>query len=499
MRIKLLIAIFFLALVNSAQAKDDDIAILEKISLEKEIGKFKASIFKESEIIKVNNGETIDFDSFIKIVKDNHPNIVSADLNRQMAKQKRIEAQGAFDPSINSSDFFNRFNSSSAIGKESEAFTSNTSLDFLTGYGAKLGIGAKFAQGDIKTPIKPTGEAGEYYIKAQIPLLRDAIYNSKNVKEKTSKLSETIANFIFFREQLYTLNEASESYWDWFANKKILDVETNLLNIVNGQVAFVQDQASAGNLPEISVVEARREAQKRKNKIAKALRKLQKSSLVVSKFTWQADGMPYAIPDKSQAPTEAPEPKALKTDDIELAKFHALKARPEFEAVNLSREISDLERKLAKNQMLPQIDAYLGSGFQAGDDNVSPTIEAGVNISLPLRVRTAGAQKRQAELKIKKFNLEERKLIQNVFLEIEDAASSIQTTYQRYLASKENYELSLKLEQGEKDRFDLGASTLFLVIRRQRARVEANIELIKTIADYQKALVNFNLVQGTLI
>ena len=84
----------------------------------------------------------------------------------------------------------------------------------------------------------------------------------------------------------------------------------------------------------------------------------------------------------------------------------ALANRPELKALGLMRDVSDLERKLAKNQ-IPKLDAYLGSGFQAGDDSVSPTVMVGVDMSIPLRVRKAKGKKQQAELK-QKFNLQER-------------------------------------------------------------------------------------------
>lgn len=497
--LSLTISLFSMMKANANKIKDSELKILGRISLKENLGDFKSSLFATSDVKSINNGAILSFNNFISVVKVNHPDIVAAEIAREIASSKRLEAQGAFDPSINSQNFFNRFNSSSAPGDAQEAVTSNTSLDFLTGYGAKFGLGAKFAGGDIKTPISPTGDAGEYFVRAQIPLLRGAIYNSQFIKEKTTKLSETIADYLLFRTKLKTLELATKNYWDWVANKNILDIEANLLNLVNGQVGFVEQQADLGNLPQISVVEAQRELRKRQGKVSSSLRSLQVSSLNLSKFMWTDTGTPYAIPQMQQVPAELPIPKELMKDEIDDAKLNALVNRPEFKALDLSRDISNLERKLAKNQMLPQLDAYISSGFEAGQDSIGPAMEAGVNISLPLRVRTAQGRKQQAELKIKQLNLNERQLIQNVFLEIEDAASGVDTAYERYLAAKQDYELSQKLENGEKERFELGDSTLFFVIRRQRATVEANVELIKTIADYHKAKTLLKLVQGELI
>jgi len=495
----LILSFFSITYVYGKKSKDVKPKILEKISSTQNLDEFKSSLFSKKEIREINNGAILNFSDFINTVKNYHPEIISAELSKEIASSKRLEAQGAFDPSINSQNFFYRFNSSSAPGETQEAFTSTTSLDFLTGYGANFGLGAKFAEGDIKTPLSPTGESGEYFIKAQIPLLRDAIYNSKSVKEKTAKLNEIIADYLLFRTKLKTLDSGAKAYWNWVANKKILDIETNLLNLVNEQVSFVKDQADLGNIPQISLVEARSEVQKRQSKVNNSLRSFQASSLALSQFAWTDTGTPYAIPNANQVPEDLFAPTALIKDEIDEAKLNSLINRPEFKTLDLSREISNLERKLAKNQMLPRLDAYISSGIETGEDSIGPTLEAGMNVSLPLRIRTAKGQKQQAELKIKQLNLQERQLIQNVFLEIEDAASTIDTAYQRYIAAKQDYDLSRKLEEGEKERFELGDSTLFLVIRRQRATVEANVELIKTVADYHKAVVQFQLVQGELI
>ena len=299
--------------------------LFEQIILEDEhLGEFKSSLFnqetnKEPALV-FKPGKIIELIDVLTLVKDNHPDIASAKLSRQIAYSKRLEAQGAFDPSINSENFFRRFNSSSDPGEAQEAFTSNTSLDFLTGYGAKLGLGANFSKGDIKTPVKPTGEAGEYFLKASVPLLRGAIYNSANVQEKTAKLNEIIADFKLFRTKLKTLSAASNAYWDWVSAKQVYDIENNLLQLVNGQVAFVDDQAELGNLPKISVVEAEREVQKRQAKVSESLRKLQKESIKLSSYTWTSNGTPYAIPLAEQAPINNEEPTELNDKDVQIAK-----------------------------------------------------------------------------------------------------------------------------------------------------------------------------------
>lgn len=436
------------------------------------------------------------FDDFISMVKENHPQILRAKLDRDINISRRLEAQGRFDPSINSLNLVNRFNSSSDIGQEKDAFTSDTSIDFLTGYGAKIGLGAKFAQGDISTPISPTGESGEYFLKLFIPLMRDAIYNSANVAEQKAKINELIADYIYYQAQLDLLSKASKAYYEWLASKTILDIEKDIFILLKNQVDLVHKQVDLGNLAKLNIVEAKRELQSRNTKLITANRSFERESINLTRYLWTNKQDVYATLNYVNSPELDKEPELLSEADINSAKDFALMHRPEFEAIKLNKNIADLERKFAKNQALPQLDALVNVGMETGEDSIGPTLAAGFDLSLPLRVRTARAKRQQAEYRLEQLSIQNKQLTQNIFLDIENSASIVNNNYNKYIAAKNNFELSKQLEQGEIDRFNLGDGTLFLVIRRQRSMVEANIEMIKAKLECIIALQNFKFIQG---
>jgi outer membrane protein TolC len=191
--------------------------------------------------------------------------------------------------------------------------------------------------------------------------------------------------------------------------------------------------------------------------------------------------------------------KTLAIENINEAKLKALKFRPEFKAINLSKDIAILERKFAKNQMLPELDLFINQGVETGEDSIGPTTAAGVNLSIPLRVRTGQGLKKQAELSLQSLNLASRELMQNVILELENAVSELEQSKAKTKFAKESLILANQLFEGESEKFKLGDSTLFLVIRRQRAMAEANIQYYKAFADYRTAEQVFKFLQGELI
>jgi outer membrane protein TolC len=52
-------------------------------------------------------------------------------------------------------------------------------------------------------------------------------------------------------------------------------------------------------------------------------------------------------------------------------------------------------------------------------------------------------------------------------------------------------ELAQRLEEGERIKFQLGDSTLFLVNQRERATAEARLKLIEIQAEYEQAAATF--------
>ena len=460
------------------------------------LSSFQIGFAKET--TNIYDGELL-FTDFIGIVKANHPQILRAKLDRDITISRRLEAQGRFDPSINSLNLVNRFNSSSDIGQEKDVFTSSSSLDFLTGYGARIGLGANFAQGDISTPISPTGDTGEYFVRLYVPLMRDAIYNSANIAEQKAKINEIIADYIYYQAQLSLLEKASQVYYKWLASKTVFDIEADILKLLEEQVDLVHKQVDLGNLAALNTVEAEREFQNRKTKVITANRAFERESIDLTRFLWTNDQDTYNTLRLNNSPEFNDELSPLSIDEIEAAKSFALSHRPEFEAIKLNSDIATLERKFAKNQALPQLDALVNAGIETGEDSIGPTLAAGLNLSLPLRVRTARAKRQQAEYRLEQLDIQQKQLKLDIFMDIENSASIVNNNYDKYIAAKENFELSQKLEQGEIDRFELGDGTLFLVIRRQRSRVEANIEMIKAKANCLIALQNFKLIQGQLL
>jgi outer membrane protein len=438
------------------------------------------------------------FDDFMTQVKENHPTLKIADVDRRLATAKRIEQQGIFDLTINSRNYFTRYNSATDLGRPEKAISALTSFDLQTRYGPRISVGQKLKALDITPPMYPTGTAGEYFLDVRLPLLRGRRINAPVAAEKKAFLGEDLASASYERSRLDLLLRAAHAYWQWVASYQKLAVEKQLFELAKFRAEAVRAAATAGDIPEIDSVEAEQEIQMRIGRLQRAERAVQAATYDLSYFLWEPNGQPGCLPGPKNLPTHLPTPVEFDKQQLQDAKLIALQMRPELKTISISRQMAQVDLELARNNLLPQLDAFVDTGYETGKYAIGPTVVAGFTLSFPFLRREAKGQVMQAELNLERLSLQERRLIQQIFLEIADAVSAINAAYQRYLAASNELEAAKTLEKGERNRLSLGDSTLFQVNRREKITAETSIQQIDLFAEYQFAVAILRAATGQL-
>ncbi len=113
---------------------------------------------------------------------------------------------------------------------------------------------------------------------------------------------------------------------------------------------------------------------------------------------------------------------------------------------------------------------------------------------MPLRQRTARGLAEAARFKIQKLNLDEKAEKVRIQAEVDDTVSAVNTSYQRWAATLLEVQKAMQVEQGERIRFGIGDSTLFLVNQRERASAEAQMRLVEVHVEYLQSLAAFSAV-----
>jgi outer membrane protein TolC len=124
-----------------------------------------------------------------------------------------------------------------------------------------------------------------------------------------------------------------------------------------------------------------------------------------------------------------------------------------------------------------------------------PTWSVGVTVSYPLgrsyeeaSLARADIERRQAEQRIASLRLQAAETIRQAVRQIQSGAERVDAAQAGVTFAQQRFE-------SESRRFEVGLSTTFLVTQAQRDLLQAEVNLLQTMLDYQSALITFEAVQ----
>jgi outer membrane protein TolC len=228
-----------------------------------------------------------------------------------------------------------------------------------------------------------------------------------------------------------------------------------------------------------------------------AQRRFEAAALALSLFLRDADDAPVSAGrDRLSTgfpPVDPPDVSRFTTDLLQ-----AETRRPELARLRLNADKLAVDRRLAKNQLLPNLDAGVTGSQDLGRDTYKDKgdfeVQAGVELRLPLQRREAKGRLAEIEAQTEQLNNEQRFARDRIRTEVNDVFSAVSAAYQQNLRTRTNVELARQLQEAEQDRFNQGATDLLALQLReqatfdaQTAEIEAAFEYFRAQADYRAA------------
>ena len=136
------------------------------------------------------------------------------------------------------------------------------------------------------------------------------------------------------------------------------------------------------------------------------------------------------------------------------------------------------------------------SGIWNGD---FPTTEVQLNISLPIRNRTADANLGKSLAETRRIRNQMQQTEQNIQSDVRTAMENLQMAQLRLQAAALARESAEEQYQSEQRQFRAGTSTLFLVQQRQATMITARSQERRSQADVSEAIAQFQLATGTIL
>jgi outer membrane protein TolC len=184
--------------------------------------------------------------------------------------------------------------------------------------------------------------------------------------------------------------------------------------------------------------------------------------------------------------------------------------RPELLEAKLDLERAGIQLKYYKNQLFPQLDVFGSYGHTGSDREFSgalggleegnrPFYSYGAVVSIPLSNRSARYRYKEGKATVEQLLLHTKKTEQDILVEIENALADAQNGLERVTATRQASAYAEAALEAEQKKLENGKSTSFIVLQLQRDLTSARSAEIRALADYNKALAQIALKQGSTL
>jgi HAE1 family hydrophobic/amphiphilic exporter-1 len=384
------------------------------------------------------------------------------------------------------------------------------------------------------------------------PLLRGLRFDNNRRQIEIAKKNLSLTDAQFRQRAIETITSVQRAYWDLVFALRNLQVQKDAVRDARLQLEHNKRLVTEGALAPIDVVAAEAQVAGFEQSLFSSLEEVSRSEnnlknlIAVNRQAelWSLSIIPTDSVDL--APSEISLPDALKA---------ALENRPELQQSNVIREINQIDQKYFREQTKPAVDLVGSYGMvglagvqsRAGNpfvsasgqelrDRVDQLLEraqlplltpqppqalspfllggydqslqnllsnrfnnfrVGVQISLPLRNRTAQAQLGRSLVEGQRIATQREQLEQSIQVDVRNALQAVRSAEARLRASIIARQAAQQQYQSEQRKLDTGQSTVFLVLERQTAlatargnELRAQTDLNKAIAELQRATGN---------
>jgi outer membrane protein TolC len=348
--------------------------------------------------------------------------------------------------------------------------------------------------------------------------------NTRNIRVQRNNLKVTDLQF---KEQVIaTVTSALNLYWDLVSFKQ--DEKARDQEVATAQQLLENNrkEVQIGTLADIEVTRAQSQLYAAKqDQLISQTNVLQQETILKNALSRQgvatsdlADVHIITLDEIVVPPTDGLRP-------IEELTAEAVKNRPEVETDRTNIASRNMNLVGIRNGLKPSLQAFaeltnngltgnitpagLAQGglpyLTGGYDNLLaqifrrnyPNYSAGVSLNIPLRNRAAQADYATEEIGIRQDQLNMQKQINQVRVDVQNAVIGLRQARARYEAAVQGRILSQQTFDGDKRKYDLGASTPYQVVQDQRDLASAQSSEAQAMANYSHARIQLEQALGT--
>jgi outer membrane protein TolC len=339
------------------------------------------------------------------------------------------------------------------------------------------------------------------------PLLRNYGKDANLATIRKARNGQGIADAQVEITVLQAIGDTIKAYWDLVGAIELLDVRKESFDNAMRLLRINEQRLDIGTAAAIEVLQAKANAATRQGNLITARTSILNSEDVLKNYIGMQDGNRFS--SDNIIPIDRPGTRDFAWDMNETMD-KAVQNRPEVRTAKLQLANAETDVDRTRNLLKPQLDitgSYrpndrsfdFGDSYQGVWDRNGRIWSVGITGSIPLGNRTAKGNFRRAELSLRKQEQTITKVEQEVMLAARTALRNVLNSQILVEANKQARILEEANAAAEERRLLLGVTTTQNVLDRQEDLTVAQLNELQATIDFEKALVDLRVADGTLL
>ncbi|HYE33601.1 MAG TPA: TolC family protein [Methylomirabilota bacterium] len=388
----------------------------------------------------------------------------------------------------------------------------NSGLEFLSPIGSRFRIG--YTVRELHNNITPlfrtkpneTEYATTVGITATQPLLKGFGTAATLVRIRLAAANSEIAYQEYRRQLMLLVSRAEAAYWDLFLTQEQERISTESVTLAERIFQDNRSRVEAGRSSQLEVLQSEAGVALRRSRLSDSRQKLAEA---VNQLSTMFSGSTL---DNGSGLRAAQTPEAR---EIQISYYDAFKdafdLNPDYVSRRKQAVAENIRLAYAKNQRLPQLDlkaSYgvngLGGSLSSAHTDFNDLTYDAWTVGLEMRIPVTGGIREKNELEAAKLSKQKALLgIKEIEVQIGNALDTAILKVRNLAESIRNYQsvenFNKELLETQLARLEVGQIESRLVLETEEKLSEARIAIADALVQYQKALLELELIQGSTL
>jgi outer membrane protein TolC len=417
--------------------------------------------------------EMLSYEEYMIWVRQFHPVAKQADITLEFGEMELRASRGGFDPRLYGDFDRKRFKETNYYDKR------EAGLVIPTWAGVELKGLVEYNTGSLLNPELETPDEGLVALGGSVNLGQGLLIDRRRAALRQAQVyvEATKAERVQILNDLYM--ESTEAYWAWAADYQNVKILEGGVTLAEERFEMVKQSYIQGDFPAIDTVEAYTQVMDRIYRLQSAQIQYFKSTQYLNTFLWDENNEPIFLLE-SVYPENVLNPVVFDYNKESMREY--ISRHPELLLTDFDIESLQIDRRYYSNLLLPVMKVNYNFLAERFDQfNQSPFLEnnykLGMTFSMPLFLRRERGNVGLVKAQINFRNFERDLKLQKLTTKLESEIYNFETVEQQLGIFTNNVDGLQKLLRGERMRFEIGESSLFLVNAREVSLISAQTTL----------------------